>query len=109
MCVLLYTYIFAYEFLVLDCYDFKRNSPTPLILGLPLWPPAVSFLGSNADMRAPETGYFPTEMTTGNSNDANESSCDVDGFRAFLGSMGVTTVKRMGTPRELASVSLLFQ
>ncbi|KAI3331019.1 NAD(P)-binding protein [Ustulina deusta] len=51
-------------------------------------------------------GYFPTEMTTGNSNDANESSCDVDGFRAFLGSMGVTTVKRMGTPRELASVIL---
>jgi hypothetical protein len=47
-------------------------------------------------------------MTTSSSNDENESSYDVDGFRAFMEMAGVKTVKRMGTARELASVSLLF-
>ncbi|KAI0516934.1 NAD(P)-binding protein [Xylaria bambusicola] len=51
-------------------------------------------------------GYFPSEMTTGASNDDNQSNYDVEQFRAFLQSMGVKTVKRMGSPREIASVIL---
>ncbi|KAI0876167.1 NAD(P)-binding protein [Hypoxylon argillaceum] len=51
-------------------------------------------------------GYFPSEMTTGSSGDENESTYDVDGFRAFLEIAGVKTVKRMGTARDLASVIL---
>ncbi|KAJ2984430.1 hypothetical protein NUW58_g6063 [Xylaria curta] len=50
-------------------------------------------------------GYFPSEMTAGGSNDENESSYDVDGFRGFMEGMGVKIIKRMGTARELASVS----
>lgn len=45
-------------------------------------------------------------MTTGSSGDENESTYDADGFRAFLEIAGVKTVKRMGTARDLASVSL---
>ncbi|GAW13378.1 hypothetical protein ANO14919_027620 [Xylariales sp. No.14919] len=51
-------------------------------------------------------GYFPSEMTTSASNDDNESSYEVDGFRAMMETMGVTTVKRMGTARDLASAVL---
>ncbi|KAI0116533.1 hypothetical protein GGR51DRAFT_321040 [Nemania sp. FL0031] len=51
-------------------------------------------------------GYFPSEMTTSGSDDQNESSYDVEGFRAFMEFMGAKIVKRMGTPRELASVVL---
>ncbi|KAI1302864.1 NAD(P)-binding protein [Xylaria venustula] len=51
-------------------------------------------------------GYFPSEMTTSGSNDDNQSSYDVEGFRAMLKSMGVTNVKRMGSPRDLASAIL---
>ncbi|KAI0427463.1 NAD(P)-binding protein [Xylaria sp. FL1042] len=51
-------------------------------------------------------GYFPSEMTTNTSNDENESNYDVEGFRELLKSMGFTTVKRMGTSREIASVIL---
>ncbi|KAJ8111375.1 hypothetical protein ONZ43_g5635 [Nemania bipapillata] len=51
-------------------------------------------------------GYFPSEMTTSSSNDENESSYDVAGFRAFLESAGVKAVKRMGTARDLASAIL---
>lgn len=47
-------------------------------------------------------------MTTGASNDENESSHDAEGFRGFMEMMGVKVVKRMGTARELASVSSLF-
>ncbi|KAI1166011.1 NAD(P)-binding protein [Nemania serpens] len=52
------------------------------------------------------TGYFPSEMTTSASNEENESSYDADGFRAFMEAMGVKTVKRMGSARDLASVIL---
>ncbi|KAH8168096.1 hypothetical protein CIB48_g125 [Xylaria polymorpha] len=51
-------------------------------------------------------GYFPSEMTTGASNDENESSHDAEGFRGFMEMMGVKVVKRMGTARELASIVL---
>ncbi|GAP85009.2 putative short-chain dehydrogenase protein [Rosellinia necatrix] len=51
-------------------------------------------------------GYFPSEMTTSASNDQNESSYDVDGFRAFMEMMGTKVVKRMGTARDLASAVL---
>ncbi|KAI0446889.1 NAD(P)-binding protein [Xylaria telfairii] len=51
-------------------------------------------------------GYFPSEMTTGTSNDENESSHDAEGFRGFMEMMGVKVVKRMGTARELASIVL---
>ncbi|KAI1273515.1 NAD(P)-binding protein [Xylaria sp. FL0933] len=51
-------------------------------------------------------GYFPSEMTTSASNDENESNYDAEWFRGFLKSMGITTVKRMGAPRDLASAIL---
>ncbi|KAI1129781.1 hypothetical protein F5Y10DRAFT_145452 [Nemania abortiva] len=51
-------------------------------------------------------GYFPSEMTAGPSDEQNENSYDVDGFRAFTEMMGAKIVKRMGTARELASVIL---
>ncbi|KAI0534732.1 NAD(P)-binding protein [Xylaria digitata] len=51
-------------------------------------------------------GYFPSEMTTSTSNDDNESSYEVDGFRDFMEMMGVKTIKRMGTARDLASAIL---
>lgn len=47
-------------------------------------------------------------MTTSASNEENESSYDADGFRAFMEAMGVKTVKRMGSARDLASVSRLL-
>lgn len=47
-------------------------------------------------------------MTTSASNEENESSYDVEGFRASMQAMGVKTVKRMGTARDLASVSRSF-
>ncbi|KAK5625127.1 hypothetical protein RRF57_000843 [Xylaria bambusicola] len=57
-------------------------------------------------VRAAGTGYFPSEMTTGASNDENQSSYDIEQFRAFMQLTGVKTVKRMGSPREIASVIL---
>ncbi|KAI1325457.1 NAD(P)-binding protein [Xylariaceae sp. FL0255] len=51
-------------------------------------------------------GYFPSEMTTGPSDDKNESSYDVAQFQAFFESMGLKTVKRMGSARDLASAVL---
>ncbi|KAI0554370.1 NAD(P)-binding protein [Xylaria curta] len=51
-------------------------------------------------------GYFPSEMTTGTSNDENESGADANAFRGFMEMMGVKVVKRMGTARELASAVL---
>ncbi|KAI0409192.1 NAD(P)-binding protein [Xylaria palmicola] len=51
-------------------------------------------------------GYFPSEMTTSSSNDENESSYEVEGFRSFMEMMGVKVVKRMGSGRDLASVVL---
>ncbi|KAI1744969.1 NAD(P)-binding protein [Xylaria scruposa] len=51
-------------------------------------------------------GYFPSEMTTGTSNDDNESGADVNAFRSFMEMMGVKVVKRMGTAREIASAVL---
>ncbi|KAI1438076.1 NAD(P)-binding protein [Xylaria sp. CBS 124048] len=49
------------------------------------------------------TGYFPSELTTAGSNDENESTYNVDEFRAFMESLGTKVVKRMGTARDLAS------
>ncbi|KAI1464898.1 NAD(P)-binding protein [Daldinia caldariorum] len=51
-------------------------------------------------------GYFPSEMTTGDSNDENESVASDEQFAAFMKGMGAERVKRMGTPQELASVIL---
>ncbi|KAH9904334.1 NAD(P)-binding protein [Xylariomycetidae sp. FL2044] len=51
-------------------------------------------------------GYFPSEMTTGTSNEENESVAADDKFAKFMASMGVPHVKRMGTPQELASAVL---
>jgi len=45
-------------------------------------------------------------MTTEGSNDNNESSYDAAQFRAFMKSMGGKVVERMGTARDLASVSV---
>ena len=44
-------------------------------------------------------------MTTGSLDDESQSNYDVEQFRAFMQSMGVKTVKKMGTPQEIASVS----
>ncbi|KAI1358106.1 NAD(P)-binding protein [Xylaria arbuscula] len=60
----------------------------------------------NVRVNALALGYFPSEMTTGASNDDNQSNYDIEGFRAFMQSMGVKTVKRMGSPQEIASVIL---
>ncbi|KAI0381300.1 NAD(P)-binding protein [Hypomontagnella monticulosa] len=51
-------------------------------------------------------GYFPSEMTTGESNDENESVASDEQFALFMKSMGADRVKRMGTPQEVASVVL---
>lgn len=44
-------------------------------------------------------------MTTGESNDENESTASNERFALFMKSMGAERVKRMGMPQELASVS----
>ncbi|KAI8631560.1 NAD(P)-binding protein [Xylariaceae sp. FL1651] len=51
-------------------------------------------------------GYFPSEMTTNTSNENNESSYNVDVFRARMEAMGAKAVTRMGSARDLASVIL---
>ncbi|KAI1372076.1 NAD(P)-binding protein [Hypoxylon crocopeplum] len=51
-------------------------------------------------------GYFPSEMTTGASNDENESTASSADFAMFMESLGAKNVKRMGTPQEVASVIL---
>ncbi|KAI1174786.1 NAD(P)-binding protein [Nemania sp. FL0916] len=51
-------------------------------------------------------GFFPSEMTAGSSNDENESVYDVDWFISYMKSLGITTIKRMGTARDMASVIL---
>ncbi|KAI1210088.1 uncharacterized protein F4807DRAFT_69442 [Annulohypoxylon truncatum] len=53
-------------------------------------------------------GYFPSEMTTGESNAENESTESNEDFGKFLKSMGVRIPTRMGTPQELASVVLML-
>ncbi|KAI1653396.1 NAD(P)-binding protein [Daldinia decipiens] len=53
-------------------------------------------------------GYFPSEMTTGESNDENESTASNERFALFMKNMGAERVKRMGTPQELASVILML-
>ncbi|KAI1080931.1 NAD(P)-binding protein [Whalleya microplaca] len=51
-------------------------------------------------------GYFPSEMTTENSNAENESAYDPERFQKYMVSMGAQVVKRMGTPQEVASIIL---
>ncbi|KAI0845888.1 NAD(P)-binding protein [Daldinia vernicosa] len=53
-------------------------------------------------------GYFPSEMTTGESNDENESTASNERFALLMKSMGAERVKRMGTPQEVASVILML-
>ncbi|KAI1108124.1 NAD(P)-binding protein [Nemania sp. NC0429] len=69
---------------------------------------AIDFSHENISIRVNglATGYFPTEMTTGGSSEQNESTYDVEAFRANMESMGIKTVKRMGTARDLASAIL---
>ena len=59
---------------------------------------------ANADV----LGYFPSEMTTGESNAENESTVSNEEFGKFLESMGGRILNRMGTPQELASVRIRF-
>ncbi|KAI0835902.1 NAD(P)-binding protein [Hypoxylon sp. FL0890] len=53
-------------------------------------------------------GYFPSEMTTGGSNESNESAPWDEHFAKFMKDMGIPKVKRMGTAEELASVVLML-
>ncbi|XXH01645.1 Vacuolar protein sorting-associated protein 74 [Hypoxylon texense] len=53
-------------------------------------------------------GYFPSEMTTGASNEENESTHSPEEFAQFMAGMGATNVKRMGSPQELASAILMI-
>ncbi|KAI1412099.1 NAD(P)-binding protein [Hypoxylon sp. FL1857] len=54
-------------------------------------------------------GYFPSEMTTGPSNDENVSVAPPnEHFAKFMESLGTKIVKRMGTPEEIASVILML-
>ncbi|KAI4860678.1 NAD(P)-binding protein [Hypoxylon rubiginosum] len=53
-------------------------------------------------------GYFPSEMTTGASNDENESTHSPEEFTQFMAGMGATNVRRMGSPQELASAILMI-
>ncbi|KAI1801239.1 NAD(P)-binding protein [Daldinia bambusicola] len=53
-------------------------------------------------------GYFPSEMTVGESNDQNESTPEDERFATFMKNSGIEKVKRMGTAQELASVILML-
>ncbi|KAI1773177.1 NAD(P)-binding protein [Hypoxylon cercidicola] len=53
-------------------------------------------------------GYFPSEMTTGLSDEKNESTHSPEEFSQSMASMGAKTVKRMGSPQELASAVLMI-
>ncbi|KAI8959176.1 NAD(P)-binding protein [Daldinia sp. FL1419] len=53
-------------------------------------------------------GYFPSEMSTGESNDENVSTPQDERFALFMKSLGAEKVKRMGTPQELASAILML-
>ncbi|RYP74988.1 hypothetical protein DL771_002636 [Monosporascus sp. 5C6A] len=52
-------------------------------------------------------GYFPSEMTTGGSDENNESTYALEEFRQFTSSIGAR-VQRMGSPTEIASAILLL-
>lgn len=47
-------------------------------------------------------------MTTGGSNDENESVSSDEQFAQFMKSLGAGRVKRMGTAQEVASVCSAF-
>ncbi|KAI2466172.1 NAD(P)-binding protein [Annulohypoxylon bovei var. microspora] len=53
-------------------------------------------------------GYFPSEMTTGASNDDNESPAANELFGKHMEDMGARILNRMGTPEEVASVVLML-
>ncbi|KAI1344539.1 hypothetical protein F5Y15DRAFT_366880 [Xylariaceae sp. FL0016] len=50
-------------------------------------------------------GYFPSEMTTAASNEENESVDPGESFKQYMRSLGISNVKRMGSARDIASVS----
>ncbi|RYP64029.1 hypothetical protein DL769_006809 [Monosporascus sp. CRB-8-3] len=52
-------------------------------------------------------GFFPSEMTTGGSDENNESTYSLEEWRQFASSMGAR-VQRMGGPRDIASAILLL-
>ncbi|KAI5863846.1 NAD(P)-binding protein [Durotheca rogersii] len=51
-------------------------------------------------------GYFPSEMTTGTSNEQNESIDLAPRFAELMSGMDLQSVKRMGTPEEVATIVL---
>ncbi|KAI1475900.1 NAD(P)-binding protein [Daldinia eschscholtzii] len=69
---------------------------------------ALEFSHDNINIRVNgiATGYFPSEMATGASDDGNESAAANERFAVFMKSVGAGNVKRMGTPQELASAIL---
>ncbi|RYP33740.1 hypothetical protein DL767_004607 [Monosporascus sp. MG133] len=52
-------------------------------------------------------GYFPSEMTTGGSDENNVSTYSLEEWHQFASSMGAR-VQRMGGPRDIASAILLL-
>ncbi|KAI1459637.1 NAD(P)-binding protein [Annulohypoxylon moriforme] len=60
----------------------------------------------NVRANALALGYFPSEMTTGESNAENESTPFNEQFEKFMESMGGRIINRMGTAQEMASAVL---
>ncbi|CAJ2509370.1 Uu.00g143960.m01.CDS01 [Anthostomella pinea] len=53
-------------------------------------------------------GYFPSEMTTQASNEENESAYAAERFQQMMAGFGAPTVKRMGSPQDIAGAVLMI-
>ncbi|KAI1396982.1 NAD(P)-binding protein [Hypoxylon fuscum] len=71
---------------------------------------AYEFNHANINVRVNDLalGYFPSEMSTGVSNEENESTPVPEKFANNMAAFGATNTKRMGTPQELASAILVL-
>ncbi|KAI1259725.1 hypothetical protein F5Y18DRAFT_433034 [Xylariaceae sp. FL1019] len=69
---------------------------------------AFDFGHENIDVRVNTIalGYFPSEMTAGPSDENNENTFDIEKFRGMMKALGTTMVKRLGSPRDMASAIL---